>query len=499
MPNAVAYLMLFVWPVVAIILFRVLPLQKAAVWTMLGGYLLLPAATSVKLPMLPAIDKGMVPSVTALILCMIYGPKADLAPRMTGRFGRLAVFSLVLLMVGVPVITVILNPEPVIFGPMYIAGLRLYDAFSMISVLIVALIPFWIGMRYLNDHAGHRLLLQAFVFGALAYSIPALVEVRLSPQLHTWIYGFFQHDFTQHIRAGGFRPVVFLNHGLMVGIFLCMAVVAALALWRDELREGKATSAWIYAAIWLLIVLVVSKNLGALAIAALLAVVVVFTGRRLQTTFAIVIAAVILLYPVLRGAGHIPVEAVYDMALSIDAERAESLRFRLINEDLLLARANEKPAFGWGSWGRNLIYSEENGRVSTIADGAWIIIIGTYGWLGYIAHFGLLTLPILLYTLKRSQFGPSLVTPGLLLMLCATLIDLIPNAGLVAYVWLLAGGLAGYVVWRPAENTGTAASPQVQDSPVRWGRAAPQPASWVLSNTGPSQRRPRTERQRGLK
>jgi len=497
MPNAFAYLMLCAWPVVAAVLFRALPLQKALVWTLLGGYLLLPSATSMKIPMLPAIDKGMVPSVSALVLCIIYTPKSRIKLSSSGRTGRIVTITLVLIMIGAPIVTILLNPEPVVSGPVFIAGLQLYDAFSMISVILVSLLPFWIGLRYLNDCEGHRILLRAFVVGALAYSVPVLLEVRLSPQLHTWIYGFFQHDFIQHIRAGGFRPVVFLNHGLMVGIFFCMAVIAALALWREDLREGKSMSGWIYAAILLMIILGVSKNLGALAIAALLSPLVIFSGRRVQTTFAIVIAAVIVLYPMLRGVGLIPVDMVYDFALSIDAERADSLNFRLVNEDRLLTYANEKPLFGWGSWGRNLLYNEETGRIDTIADGAWIIIIGIYGWLGYIAHFGLLTLPILFYVLKRSQFGPSYVTPGLILVLCVTLIDMIPNAGLVAYVWLMAGGLAGYVLWRPVETQEGSTSVNAQGAGSR-GSASLQPATWVMSSCSPSQRRPRTERERGL-
>lgn len=498
MPNAFAYLMLFAWPVVAVVLFRVLPLQKALVWTMLGGYLLLPAATSVKVPMLPAIDKAIVPSLSALILCMIHAPKSTLAPDSSGRTGRVVTISLVLLMIGAPIATVLLNPEPVDAGPDFIAGLRLYDAFSMISVILVSLLPFWLGLRYLNDREGHRILLKAFVVGALAYSVPALLEVRLSPQLHTWVYGFFQHDFVQHIRAGGFRPVVFLSHGLMIGIFMCMAVISALALWREDLREGKATSGWIFAAIWLMVILVVSKNLGALAIAVALSPLVIFSGRRVQTTFAIVIAGVIVLYPMLRGAGLIPVEMVYEVALSIDEERADSLHFRLVNEDRLLTHASEKALFGWGSWGRNLLYEEDTGRISTVADGAWIIIIGIYGWLGYIANFGLLTLPILFYVLRRNQFGPSLVTPGLILVLCANLIDLIPNAGLVAYVWLMAGGLAGYVLWRPVEAPEDPALEKAHGELGRRGNASLQPATWVMSSGSPSQRRPRTARRRGL-
>ena len=51
-------------------------------------------------------------------------------------------------------------------------------------------------------------------------------EARMSPQINQQLYGFFAHDWLQHIR-NGFRPIIFLAHGLRVGIFLAMAMVAA--------------------------------------------------------------------------------------------------------------------------------------------------------------------------------------------------------------------------------------------------------------------------------
>lgn len=498
MPNAFAYFMLFSWPLVALVLFRTLSLQKALIWTLVGGHLLLPSATGIKLPMIPLLDKSLIPALSALALCMIHAPKAEYAVDWAGRTGRLVVFGLVALLIGTPALTVLQNPEPIVAGPVVIQGLRLYDVFSMVSTVVVAFLPFWLGLRYLNTRDGHMALLQAFVIGALVYSFPALFEVRMSPQLHTWVFGFFPHDFIQHIRAGGFRPVVFLNHGLMVGIFLCMAVLSALVLWREALREGQTASGWLFAAIWLAIILVVSRNLGALGIAAVLATLVVFTGRRVQSTFAICVAIVVMLYPMLRGAGFIPLDAIHELAVSIDEERADSLKFRLDNEDALLAHANQKPVFGWGSWGRNQLYDDISGRMVSVTDGIWIILIGTYGWLGYIAHFGLLTLPILVYVLRRSRFGPSLVTPGLMLVLSANLIDLIPNAGLVGYVWLMAGGLTGYVLWRPTDATKI----QEPESALAAGwpgttKAPGNRATWVMAGTGSRQRRPRTARRRG--
>src|SRR5690349_3189313 len=58
--------------------------------------------------------------------------------------------------------------------------------------------------------------------------------MRLSPQLHVWLYGFHQHSFLQNERWGGYRPMVFMEHGLMVAMWMCMTALVGLWLWRAE-------------------------------------------------------------------------------------------------------------------------------------------------------------------------------------------------------------------------------------------------------------------------
>jgi hypothetical protein len=485
MPNAFAYLVLLSWPLVALALFRSMPVYKALVWTIVGGHLLMPSGTYIKFPMLPALDKASVAAGSALVFCMIFSPRISPAPEASARIGRHTILILLGIVIVTPILTVLQNTEPLVYGPTFLPGLRLYDGFGLISQVIVAMVPFWLGLRYLNTHDGHKTLLQALAISAVCYSFPALVEIRLSPQLHTWVYGFFPHDFIQHIRAGGFRPLVFLNHGLMLGIFLCMAIISAVVLYCEARREEKPAFGWLMVALWLFVVLFFSKNLGALMICAAISFVAFALGRRLQITLAVVVAAVVMFYPLLRGAGWIPVETVHNIALSIDVERAASLKFRLDNEDTLLTHANRKPFSGWGSWGRHAIFSPEDGRMTSTTDGIWLVLIGIYGWFGYIGRFGLLTLPILLFALRRSRFGPSLITPGVILLLSANLIDFLPNAGLVNYVWLMAGAIAGYVVWRPEKSTaapaGRPASAQTA-LPIE-GLPAETRASWLMNET----------------
>ncbi len=74
---------------------------------------------------------------------------------------------------------------------------------------------------------------------------------------------------------------------------------------------------------------------------------------RAQLIVAAVIATMIVAYPALRGANIIPVDTITALTESINPDRAGSFNFRLENEDILLARANQKPLTGWGGWGRS--------------------------------------------------------------------------------------------------------------------------------------------------
>ena len=345
------------------------------------------------------------------------------------------------------------NGEPVIAGPLYIPGIRLYDAVSLMMSAAIAIVPFVLGMRVLGTPEAQTDLLRVLVLAACAYACLVLFEVRMSPQLSNWIYGFFPHSFLQHMRGGGFRPVVFLHHGLWLGMFLCMAVLGACTLWRQALRDRVQAVPWLAATLWLAVTLVLSRNLGATALMLLFAPVILFAPPRMQIFVAAVFAGMVLTYPMLRGAGLVPIDTIHTLTESVSEDRAQSLKFRFDHEDMLLARANEKPLAGWGSWGRNRVYDPETGRDLSVTDGIWVITIGSFGWFGYLAQFGLLTMPILLLLRSRSWHAPA--TSGLAAALAANLVYLIPNSALAPIGWLAAGALAGTVISLKQNTTTT--------------------------------------------
>jgi len=479
MPNTLSYAALFAWPVVVAVLFATRSRPKAILYSILGGYLLLPSFEGIDLPMLPPIDKTLVPSLSVLLACLVMPRANSPKPRsIAGRnsdTGRAATDSarvnsfhqvqagrneikkstkpthggsgrnsirkietiLIALVIFTPVITYLTNGEAYVAGPRIIRGIQLYDAFSMILAALVSLLPYYVARRFLNDDASALALLQALAAAAFLYSFLALFEVRMSPQLSTWIYGFFPHSFAQHMRGGGFRPLVFLEHGLRLAIFMAMAIVAAFAVWRS-ISSGRL---WLAIGLWLLIALFLSHSLGAFVIAIVLLPIIAWLGRRKQIAVAAILATLFILYPVLRTVDVVPTQSAISLAKSVNLERAQSLEFRIRNEDALLERAREKPFAGWGQWGRSRIYDQNTGRDISVTDGVWVIVFGTTGWLGYVGHFGLLALPILgLFRIRRSA-AVTMPAAGLAVALSANMVDMIPNSSLTPITWLIAGVL----------------------------------------------------------
>ncbi len=439
-PNAFAYLMLGLWPLVAYGLFTRLDPARALIWTLLAGYLVLPPVASFNLPVVPDLDKYSIPSLAALALAVVL--LKDRIPVLPDNWmGR----GFLVMFVVSPFATVLTNPDPVPIVAGDLPGLRIYDSVAAVTNQAIALLPFFLARRYLATPAAMRALMLALIAAGLAYSLPMLLESRLSPQINVWVYGFFQHDFFQTIRFGGYRPVVFLPHGLWVAFFALMCVIAALVV----LREGPAPARprQLVVALYLLAVLVICKSAGALVYALALAPLLLLAGRRAQVMLAAGLAVVVMIYPMLREAGLIPVDDLVSYAQGISADRAHSLQFRFDNEDALLARAQERPWFGWGGYGRNLILDPVTGQAWTIADGAWIIALGIYGWMGYIVQYGLLSLPLILLAREALVQHGARLSPyacGLALILAVNMVDMLPNATLIPLTWLMAGALWGY-------------------------------------------------------
>ncbi len=451
MPNGIAYLMLLVWPFACLIMFRTLRLERALVWSILGGYLILPPLAEFNLPLVPAMDKVSIPNLSVLLI-LAFGMKQKLGLVPASIMARWLVAGLVLstiptvLVNGDPILFQVLrNSDPIVFITDLLPGQSIRDIGSVLLLQILTLVPFLLARQFLSSEQGLREILLALMVGGLIYSVPSLIEIRLSPQINVWVYGFFQHSFEQTMRAGGFRPIVFLPHGLWLALFICTAMLSAAALTRETPHAERWKMILIIA--YLSVLLVLCKSLASLVYGIVLLPVVLFMPARWQIRLAVGFAVIAVVYPMLRNIGVVPIDAILAQAEAFSPDRAQSLGFRFHNEEQLLARAAEKPWFGWGGWGRNLVRDAETGQILSIPDGRWIIVFGTFGWLGYVCEFGLLAWPLVMMGLYIRRHGDAALSPfvaPLAMILGITMMDMLINATLTPMTWLTAGAILGY-------------------------------------------------------
>jgi hypothetical protein len=439
MGNWFSIVALISWPLVALFLYVRQPLTHATLWTIMGAQLLLPVGAVIKFQMIPQFDKETIPSLCILIGCM------TVAHRRLKLFHGIGLIEILILAFLIsPLITSELNGDPMVTADRIIPGVGLYDGISACEYSFILLIPFLIGRQFLRKATTHKEIMLVLVLAGLVYSLPLLFEIRFSPQLHFWVYGFAPSDFLQSVRDGGFRPMVFMGHGLVAALFTMMSAVAAAALWRTRTSFYKLPPAGVTA--YLSFTLILCKSLGATIYALALVPLVKWGKPTLHMRIAILLASITLLYPLLSAFKLFPNQLLIQTAELISVDRAQSLQTRFDNEALLLAHALERPIFGWGRYGRNRVYDAESGKDDSVTDGLWIITIGSFGLFGFVAQFGLLTIGVFRSAMALrlvDSMNEKVLLSALSLIVAISIIDLLPNSGLRPWSWLLAGALLG--------------------------------------------------------
>ncbi len=435
---------LILWPLIALVLYATMPAGRATIWTLLAGYLLLPVGLNFDFPGVPPLDKTSIPNAAALILAPMMARGGEF------HWPRSKIINALMLgWVVAPFATAFTNGDTIVIGSVVMPGLGFREGLSSAVGNVLELAPFVVGAALLANEKGHRQILMAFVVGALAYSVPILLEIRLSPFIQGMVYGISNVEmWLQQMRFGGFRSMMFLGHGLLVSAFLSLALVASIGLWRMGVKLFGIPMSVIAA--FLAVVLVLNKSVGAVLLVVLIAPLFMYLSSRRFLMVAAALAMIIIIYPAVRGANLLPLTQMVETANAISPDRGQSLDFRFRNEEMLLKRAKEKPLFGWGTFGRNrvIVVMQWGGTVDvSVTDGIWIIIIGTAGWFGYIINFGLLALPFRrAFQLRRTAIPLASVT--LVALHLVNLIDLIPNSSLNPMTWLVAGAVANMAVVR---------------------------------------------------
>ncbi|MCC6488777.1 MAG: O-antigen ligase domain-containing protein [Candidatus Hydrogenedentes bacterium] len=432
-------LMLFGWPLLLVVLYLFLPPLRATITAFIVAWLFLPIA-EYRFEGLPEYNK-----MTATCFGAFAGTILFDINRIV-RFRQKWVDSAALLLCLCPVASSLSN------------GLGLYDGLSESLVLIIRWgMPYFIGRIYFSDLTGLRELAIGIFIGGLIYVPLCWYELRFSPQLHRMLYGYHQQGFAATIRYGGYRPTVFLQHGLMVGMWMVTAALAGLALWRSKsLTQIAGVPVGVYVAA-LAITAVLCKSTGAIillafGLAALAAIQYAKTAWPVRG-----LAALYLGYVAVRVSGLWDGGQLVTLARAMFGEdRAFSLSVRIFNENLLVSRALQHAIFGWGGWGRSRIFNEV-GQDITITDSQWVIRFGLNGLVGLVAMAAVILIPCLLLERKAQPrlWTHPLVAPAaaFAVILSLWMIDNTVNDMFNPIYVLAAGGLSGLprVVETPAQ------------------------------------------------
>jgi len=452
--NWLAYGALLIWPVVALYLYSRLPVGQATLWTVLGGYLLLPAELSIKFKMVPAFNKETIPNLAALAGCALYTRRL---PRFFRGLG-LAEILVLLILIG-PFVTSLLNGDTIRIGNTVLPGVGAYDAGSTMIFEFFFMLSFFIGREFLrSDHDSFQTL-RIMVIAGLAYSLPLLFELRMSPSLSYWIYGYYARSIVTEFRDGGFRPVVFLTNGLTLAFFIMTTAVAAAALWRIRSRIGRWPASVFTG--YLSSILILCKTLGALTYGIVAVPLVRWVTPRAQLRVACILVTIALAYPLLRLDDLVPTASILEVVRVVSVDRADSLDTRFVNEEQLLQHAWERPWFGWGRYGRSRVYNGWLGADSSITDGYWIIVLGQFGIVGFIGTFGLLALSVYRAAAALrfvNGMREAICLSALSLIVAFNIVDLLPNASNSCWLWLLTGALFGRAEALRAKSKQTAQS-----------------------------------------
>ncbi|MCW6052225.1 O-antigen ligase domain-containing protein [Microcoleus sp. A2-C5] len=419
---------------VVLYLFVRFPTQRAVIITFVAAWLFLPQV-SYPIPLFPAYTKVSASCYAILLGVIIYDTE------------RITKFKLGWL--DVPMVICCLSP---IISQLTNGGSPISPTFNQI---VTWGLPYFLGRLYMGSLDGLRQLAIGIFAGGLAYIPFTLLEGVKGPILHQMVYGVNAfEDWGQARRMGGWRPVVFMQHGLMVGMWMMTAALIAVWLWQTgtlKKFQGKSIKTL---AIVLTIAFFLCRSTGAYSLFAI-ALFILFSAKWFRTSLPLLLViGYIAFYLYVAASGQFSSKDVMAVVNPIfGEERAASLKFRFDMEEILGEKARQKFLFGWGDSGGNRVYNQYGTDIS-VTDSLWIIAFGTNGAVGLASLFSSLLLPVIVFCLfkypARTWSNPK-VAPAAVLGVALTMymFDCVLNAMTNPIFALIAGGISGLVLKAP--------------------------------------------------
>jgi hypothetical protein len=383
--NAIGYLTLLGYPIFTVSLFLLVTPTRAVIWTFLVGWLFLPLG-EINIIGLPAYGKFTASSLLVLPCILVFD------------FPRIAIFRPAwtdLFLMGwliCPMISSVTN------------GLGAYDGLSgVITHTLTVGVPYFAGRLYLRSSEGSFLFQKSICNAALIYVPFCIVEMRMSPQFHSWIYGVSGRaswSYSGIFGPLGWTPTVFMNSAFEVALLMTMASLFSCWGWLSEnKRVAKVKRLQLFGIMTGMVVL--CKKMTGLGLCSL--------GLAMITSRSRIVYGICLSIPLAYvfcfSSGLWRGEGIKEWVALLSVERAASLEYRLINDRQLVERALQRPSFGWGGWGRSRIYDEE-GRDVSVTDSMFLITLGTLGFMGCVSQMGLYLTPAARFLFSRLMVDP---------------------------------------------------------------------------------------------
>ncbi len=431
---------LVAWVPISLLAFRRFPVRIAILINFVGGWAILPAANFTPNPapfpywiIGTALESNyFLTKATVVGFTGILG--VFLFDRASYKHFRLTVWDLAIGMwLIAPILSAIANPDNFREG-----------CIGEIYQLLAWGSPYLIGRLHFTDAQSLRLAAKAFVIGGLAYIPFCIFEIIRGPRIYVWLYGYLPFQWNAAERYIGYRPVVLLENGNQLGIWMATATLIAIWLWRRRTAGSILGIPILAVAIALFVVTLFCQSTGAIILLLALVPFVFVDPRHLSRTVSIVLVLGILAFAAFR-IGNVIVwrtlvqqnAAAHALDSYLRSVGKQSLGWRLNQDERHIDTALDEPILGYGQW------DWWRGGIQRPWS-LWLLVFGMYGSVGLVSLEAVLLIPPLRavwFPLTRSDIGYTNMRHTLSAAVLIAAIDSLLNGSMVLPLLLVIGGM----------------------------------------------------------